>query len=471
MKFTWKMIALVSILLALSLSFGGYSVIRSSFRTKLNSEQLDAQEDMRLFSLTIQAVCSEALRDGDETAAMELLGKYLTNKSTSEQRSVHITNEDGTVLYSNMRERFHPGFLAQSGIIEVTIYTLESEKYVLATQKLSIYGSVLYLQRCRNISDIYTKTDRELSSYQVIMLSILLIGVGLTSAFTVYLTRPIRSISRAATQFSRGQYDKRALVQGNDELSKLAGTFNEMADSLEGKMNELAEAAQRQKDFTASFAHELKTPLTSVIGYADTLRSRVLTQEQQVQAASYIISEGKRLEAMSVALLDLFALERDEPKFRSISSEYLLRDTADRCSYMLKEKGLHLELYIEDVRIRVVPELLQTLLYNLIDNARKASEKDGTIYIHGARKGKNYCISVLDKGMGIPQEALKRLTEPFYMVNKSRSRAQGGAGLGLALCQKIAELHHTTLVFHSELNKGTVVSFELGEEMILCESS
>ena len=143
----------------------------------------------------------------------------------------------------------------------------------------------------------------------------LALGVGAAAAalWASLLTGPIRKLSRSTRSVAGGQYSRRVRVRSKDELGQLAEDFNHMAEALETKIRELAEAARRQRDFTASFAHELKTPLTSVIGYADTLRSRELPREQQLEAVGYIFSEGKRLEAMSFSLLDLFALERSQP--------------------------------------------------------------------------------------------------------------------------------------------------------------
>ncbi len=470
MKFTWKMICLVTILLATSLSIGGYSVIRGSFRSGLTSELYEAREDMRMFSLALQAVCADSFRNGDEATAVNGLRSFLSREDISSERSFHVATEDDHVLLSNQKQRFPLTYEAQPGVIEVRIMTLEDEKFIVASQKLSLYGYMLYLQRSCEVTEVYTRARGQLTSYYWIMLIILSVGVLVTTVITLYMTRPIRGISRAATQFSKGKYDKRAQVCSDDELGQLSVVFNRMADKLEEQILTLEDAAQRQKDFTASFAHELKTPLTSVIGYADTLRSRELPRELQIDVANYIFSEGKRLETMSHALLDLFALEEKMPQFRTVSPKVLLEDTVERCSYLLKEKDLKVELFIKDQPLRAVPELLQTLLYNLIDNARKASEDHGLIRIRATPTEDGFLFSVLDYGRGIPPEALSRLTEPFYMVNKSRSRAQGGAGLGLALCQKIAELHHSTLSFSSELGKGTCVSFQLGKELVLWEN-
>ena len=283
----------------------------------------------------------------------------------------------------------------------------------------------------------------------------MVVCVGLTTAFTLVLTRPIRRISRTARQLSQGHYEKRVKVSGDDELQLLARDFNAMADSLQKKMDELSDALQRQKDFTAGFAHELKTPLTSVIGYADTLRSRELPRPRQIQAADYIFREGKRLEAMSFALLDLFALDRKAPEFTMISVTEEVRQTAESCAYLLRRDGIALERRVQEATLYVSPELLKTLLYNLIDNARKASRQGDSILLTGERTESGYRLSVRDRGCGMEPEELTRITEAFYMVDKARARGQGGAGLGLTLCQKIAVVHHGHLEFRSAPNEGT----------------
>jgi len=318
------------------------------------------------------------------------------------------------------------------------------------------------LERSRDITDVVEHAEQNLRHYELVMLAILLVGIPLTTLLTLWMTRPIRRISRTAKQLSDGHYDRRVKLESDDELGQLARDFNRMADALEDKIHALEDAARRQKDFTASFAHELKTPLTSVIGYADTLRSRTLPQKQQVEAAGYIFSESRRLEAMSFALLDLFALDREAPTLRPVSVSQLCRELSQSVAYPLKASGVALRLQAEPCEIIAAPELLITLLCNLIDNARKASKPGSSIELTGQRAEDGYCFTVRDHGSGIPEEALSRLTEPFYMVDKSRARAQGGAGLGLALCQKIAQAHGGTLTFESKEGEGTTVRVRIG---------
>ena len=158
---------------------------------------------------------------------------------------------------------------------------------------------------------------------------------------------------------------------------------------------------------------------------------------------------------MSFALLDLFALEKTEPEFCLYSARALADSVALSSSFPLQEAGVTLRVAVEDAQLRCVPVLLESALYNLIDNARKASAPGSGISLEGRAEEESYCFTVRDQGRGIPAEALGRLTEPFYMVDKSRARAQGGAGLGLTLCSEIARAHGGALRFESREGEGT----------------
>lgn len=462
MKFSWKMILLVTLLLALSLSVGGYTVVQVTFDTQIENEIEAAQEDMRLFSMMLRAVCSNWQYSEMGTDLREMLQGQLQNGGTLSAYEFCISDASGAVIVrTDKMQTPAQAVPAENYVIESRIVDSGGE-FIVTTYRIQISGQGLCIQRERDVSAIFRQADENLSSYQWIMLGILAIGVALTTIFIMIFTRPLGRISRTAKQFSAGRYEKRVHVRSNDELGQVARDFNAMADALEAKISELDSALERQKEFTASFAHELKTPLTSVIGYADTLRSRALPPKKQFEAADYIVSEGKRLQAMSFALLDLFALEREAPRFRQVSVSHLMEEVSKSCSYLLNEKKLRLEVRAEEATLSMVPELLQTLLYNLIDNARKASEPGSSIRITGAMTDMGYVFSVRDTGRGIPAEELSRITEPFYMVDKSRARAEGGAGLGLALCNRIARLHGGQLRFASEVGKGTEVSFRLG---------
>ena len=152
---------------------------------------------------------------------------------------------------------------------------------------------------------------------------------------------------------------------------------------------------------------------------------------------------------------------RTEADVGNVSMDRLCAEAARISLPAMHAKDLSLVTQAEEGVLRGDPALLQTLLQNLLDNARKASEPGAVVVLEGRETEEGYRLSVSDQGRGIPEEELGKITEAFYMVDKSRSRAEGGAGLGLALCREIAELHGGVLRFESQLGLGTKVTVEL----------
>ena len=253
----------------------------------------------------------------------------------------------------------------------------------------------------------------------------------------------------------------RAPERSRDEVGQLASDFNRMAGQLEQNVNRIQESMALQERFMADFSHEMKTPMTSIIGYADLLRSQVLTPDEQMDAANYIFSEGKRLEALGLKLLDMLSLDQSKLQLVPASPADLVAGLLEHLKRVYAQKGIALQYRTAEGMCFLEPDLFKTLLVNLMDNARKALDNGGYIYVWQEMLPDGCRVRVLDNGRGIPPEALTHLTEAFYRVDKSRSRAQGGAGLGLSLCNEIVQLHGGTMQFESRVGNGTVVTVEL----------
>jgi signal transduction histidine kinase len=167
------------------------------------------------------------------------------------------------------------------------------------------------------------------------------------------------------------------------------------------------------------------------------LNSYELTEQERGEATYYIFSQGKRLESLSHKLLELVGMDRQEMEFKRILTRDLEENIRDTMRIPFERKGIRGKINLEKGVIWGDRDLLLSLLYNLLDNAVKAVEEGGFILMKGRKLPQGYEIKVVDNGRGIPQEEIARITEAFYMVDKSRSRKEGGAGIGMALCQKI----------------------------------
>ena len=215
----------------------------------------------------------------------------------------------------------------------------------------------------------------------------------------------------------------------------------------------------RQSRFVADLTHELKTPLTSMIGYADLLRSAPLDESRRRAAADAIYHESTRLESLSQQLLALQSLQTDGVTLGSVPVAAVFADVARS----LPDAALDCDAPA-GAAVRADRVLLADLLRNLVLNALHAEPKDGTVHLTCAEAGGQWRLTVRDNGCGIPAGALPHLTEPFYRVDKARARANGGSGVGLALCAEIAAAFGTKLEFESTPGEGTTVAICLQKE-------
>ena len=473
MKFAWKVTLAALCILMLSTSVGSYLLISLSFQSALEREIDVAREEMQMLRITYEAVCSargitlENL-DSKSSGLRRTLGEdpYFADRqfrvSTQEGIQVHSTLSSASdqELLNSIDER-------SSGYI-LRFDQRTGRHLVHCAGAISLPDGALYMETVRDISSLFSDREIHYQVYRWVALLVVGVSAALIFAFAYWLTTPIRALGRVATQLAQGDYTPRAQVSGDDEIGELAASFNRMAGAIAKNVQELEDAARRQEDFTGSFVHELKTPLTSIIGYADMLRSRTLDEDRRFKAASYIFSEGKRLENLSLALMSLLVVGHTRAEVKSVNMGLLCQQAGRSALPAMTAQNLHLVVQAEEASLPGDPSLLQTLLQNLLDNARKASEPDTVVALDGQRTETGYRITVTDQGRGIPEEELDKITEAFYMVDKSRSRAQGGAGLGLALCKEIAALHRGELRFESQVGLGTKVTVEL-EGIHVCE--
>lgn len=269
--------------------------------------------------------------------------------------------------------------------------------------------------------------------------------------------RPLKQISDASMGIAAGEYEKRLPVSGNDELAFMAQSFNHMAMEIQKQISDLNEAARQKQQFVDNFAHELRTPLTAIYGYAEYIQKAVITEEDRIMSCGYIMSECKRMENMAYQLLDLAMMRNNDIKKEKIEIKVLLEAVKNTIQRKASEKEITVSICHETDCITGNAELLESLLVNLIDNAIKASKPKDSIEVTAYQEDNYKILSVKDWGKGMTERQLRHVKEAFYRADKSRSRKEGGAGLGLSICEQIAELHNAYLELRSDPMEGTEV--------------
>lgn len=471
MKFLYKLLLWNVVIIAVSLSIGGYSFVNFVFKTSMEREVEQSLEENGIiqFAFETAALNIPSRYNVLQDATIQEIGLNLKESGPRDGRLLRISDENKQILYASdnfVEERTLLDEIQEDARIYQVI--LSEERYYIQTGvKFNVMNRVLFLETMRDVTQVYEERTEGFSVYRKLLFVVLLFASAVLFVITSWLTKPIRYLTKATKKMASGEYDYRAKVISNDEMGQLTGDFNKMAQSLEENINKLEDEVKAREEFIAAFSHELKTPLTAIIGYADMLRSRKLDEDKHFMSANYIYSEGKRLEAMSFRLLDLIVTKRTEIEKQTVNAESLfqyLKTMYEEDSYV------RVRCQYELATIRVEVNLLKSVLLNLLDNAKKASVEGGRVEIIGRKQEEGYLFAIKDHGVGIPKEEQRKILEAFYMVDKSRSRSKNGAGLGLALCVEILRLHGSELQVESEVGKGSCFSFVIPWEEVSADA-
>ncbi len=374
MKFSLKLLLWTIIVMAVALGFSGYFFVNYVFETSLAREVEQALDENSILSFAF------------ETAALNVPAKYnILQDNTIEEiasnletgghgtsRLLRISDENRKILYAS------DGFEADGALLEQTdkstktyrVIKMSEGYYVQTGATVDTLDRILYLETMRDISDVFRERELGFSVYRRVTIAMLIAGTLIMHFISSWLTKPIRLLTKATKRMAAGDYSYRARQVSDDELGLLTKDFNDMANTLEENIGKLEEGIQDRENFVAAFAHELKTPLTAILGYSDMLRSHKLDEEKSFMSANYIYTEGKRLEAMALRLLDIIVTKREETEFQNVSAESIFRYLED----MFVGGGQRFRYRYDSGMVWAEINLIKTVLINLIDNACKASE-------------------------------------------------------------------------------------------------
>ncbi len=468
MKFSQKLLLWTTIIIALTLGFSGYYFVNYVFETSLAREVEQALDENSILRFAFETaalnvpVKYDMLQDG----SVEQIASNLEAGGQEGGRLLRICDEQRQTLYASDGFAADDVLLASAAENRYAYRVIASggRYYIHTASSVNALGRGLFLETLRDVSQVFEERRTGFRVYRRLMLLMLLLGIMVMYFIASRLTKPIRLLMHATRRMASGDYSYRAEQVSEDELGLLTQDFNRMSEALERTIGQLEEEVQAREDFVGAFAHELKTPLTSIIGYADMLRSRKLDEEKSLLSANYIYTEGRRLETMSLRLLDIIVTKKEGAKLQRVPAAALFEYLR---SMFLPNENMEFVFDYEPAYVRADGTLIQTVLVNLLDNACKASEAGSRVEIGGHCEPGGYRFSVTDHGIGIPAEEVSKITQAFYMVDKSRSRNRNGAGLGLALCTEILRLHDSRLEIASVQEEGTTVGFLLaidGEE-------
>ncbi|MCM1158165.1 MAG: HAMP domain-containing histidine kinase [Bacteroidales bacterium] len=472
MRFRHKVIMMNIAFLSVALGVLGFVIIYRNFNQALDLQTSYAIEENNLIQSSVEYQLLNVINTNYSNIKNSLpdIGQT-TNNSMISQFSYFYIVYDNQLLYRNdpavdADNTALPDKLLSSLRLGEKKYLINRENqqhYIYVASKNIIDNTDLYIVTKREADDTFLLLYDQIQYFFILMLTVLIVCSFFLYFLSRHLTNPIEQLNVVTEHFARGNYHVRARITTNDEIGMLAKKFNDMALSVSEHIEELNLMVKQHEQFVADFTHEIKTPMTTIIGYADTLRTKNLSLERQNLAYQYIYSEGKRLEAMSMKLFDLIYLKEHDIVKSEISVSTLVGQITESMQPILNRKNIRFTAEAEPAVVFGDAELLKTVFINLIDNARKASEENSIVTLRGFAGTDGYLFQITDSGCGMDDETIRHICDEFYMADKSRARKEGGAGLGMSLVAIILAKHGASMNIDSTVGKGTTVSVSFPE--------
>ena len=460
MSYRLKLILTISVLIALTFSAGGTILISVSFQNSLETETQAALNDFQGIQNTLHLLNSlgsqtgfDNLREALDSMAEQKVGRW---------QALCLKTGDHTI-YQSRGELLMRYALPALSTSQCSYIRLDDEygQGLLTQSSIAAGSEKLVLTARFDFSPLYRTRESQSRIYLAAYAAVVTLGILAAVVLSFTMTRRLRRLTTAVRKIAGGDLTTRSRIASSDEFGQLSRDFDSMADKLQETLSRMESDMLRQENFMGAFAHELKTPMTAIIGFADLLRQGNLDESTRMTAANYIFTEGRRLEKLSFKLLELIVLQKDTIIMKRVWLNRYVEEIERALAPSLREKGIRLVCRAEQAKAVLEPDLVKSVLYNLIDNASKAMDSGGIIGVKATAIPGGCQFYVADNGRGMEEKELARITEAFYRVDKSRSRAQGGAGLGLALCKQIVELHNGSIHFDSKPGAGTQVTVTL----------
>lgn len=397
----------------------------------------------------VESVVENQLAQDDDTA-------FISNHIDKNVR-ITLVAKDGTVIadsqesvnkLGNHLNRQEIQQAIKNGEATVTRHSDTQEKKVYYFAKQLDNGNVLRVSaEAKSIGKFFS--DYIIYIFLCIIV-VIVAAVFVSMGITKSIVKPITQLGQSLDNIDKFKSD--------EELKPLVNSL--LQQKKKQKMLD-----KQKKQFTANVSHELKTPLTSIAGYAELIETGMAKPEDIKPFAGVIRKQALRLVSLSEDIIQLSQLEESDDEDMSFESVNLY-EIAQRCVEALNinaiNKGVTLNLTGEECYIRGKAQLVEELVYNLCDNAIRYNKENGNVTVTVNPLEKGASVSVKDTGIGIPKKYQERIFERFFRVDKSRSKATGGTGLGLAIVKHITQLHDAKLEISSEEGKGTeiIVTFK-----------
>ena len=475
----WQQFGVNVALVALTLVLLGTSFFALSYTYIMDEKRSELEDKARIMALKAEEMVREQLKqeellrndpfsnEADYRKAWEAQSEKLEELIDMAQemsdiqfliwlptQSRFISTDDSMVngqllvLPSQMREKLIEGE-SYAGLTTLGFY--ETKRFVVAVPPRTtsdgelLAGPVLAITERDNLTEMWRAF---LGIFSMTAITVLLVAFMATATAVMRQTKPINDLVLAARRFADGNFDARVYNNGrDDELGELTEAFNAMADSLQ-------RTEQQRREFIANVSHELKTPMTSIAGYADGILDGVISPEEERKYLTIISEESRRLSRLVRRMLDVSQLQNFDliKQKRPFDLSESMRRVLVSMEKKITDRGLDVDVDIPEEAVMVLGDndLLTQVIYNLLENAVKFASADSTLFLGLTKQGGKAVVTVQNHGLTIDEEELPKLFDRFHKSDRSRSADKDGVGLGLYIVRTILEQHREKITVSSK---------------------
>lgn len=459
----WTKIYIITLgVFLILINVGFYMVFHMTYKKDMKAEQDVAVATFDIINASLGQSMEEMYEDGrlnnrSLASNMEILEKHYLKQNIS----LKLYNDSQTIYSDN------------NVPLDKTMY---KDGKILMKNKVERGIPVIYISRVisdysENYYFCYYKPLYELKeNWDTLKKKYILMSAGFSSVLAIILVfvlnrlmRPIRDLSSVMDKVKKEGYDSpiHVEIKGYDDIAGLGENFNEMLDIISENMKAIRLESERKQQFVDNFAHELKSPLTSIYGFAEYVSKAKVSDEEKEECMKFIMDESNRMLEMAYDLMDLSEIRSKELKKETFLAEELKSQVESILKDKLKKKNIHLNIEWKAEKVYGNKGLLKILVGNIIINSINASAYDSNIDLSVTEENGMSKVVVTDFGCGMSEEELLHIFEPFYRVDKARSRKNGSTGLGLSVCKQIVEAHKGSIHYISKKGEGTTVTIYL----------
>ncbi len=468
MKFSQKIFLISFILIIIVINIIGIVMINYTYKLNIEKEieKSISQTNNIMHELTVYSsydlstVANNYLKNGINVDVYINGQRSYTNLKSEDSQIAEglLTTEDKIkeeVLSTDTEKIKAEANYINTNITENNSYVEYMDSYIIDDKlfmKLKRQNYILItlssISEANNMKQEQTNFFIELSVISSFIIALLL------SITVSFLTRKIKKLDKAVSKVKQGNYNIKLTKLGNDEIGNFGNSFNEMTIAIQENVNKIQEVSENRKQFIGNLTHEIRTPLTSIIGYSSLITNNKVTDSNIIKEySSKIYEEGKYIQQMSERLMEMLLVENGTTQKELINISKEMKIIVEELENLFNNTIFNIQIE-ENVYKEVDKVLLKSLIYNLVKNAINAYDAKPTVDIILSKNE----ITIIDYGKGIPEDKIEKIKEPFYTLNKDRNREISGMGLGLTLCFKIASIHNWKLNIKSKVEKGTKIT-------------